>query len=389
MLHPTFSQHNITFFFSLLIASCQLNTFVNMMPPSPAALQKLITTKLSLTQLANAYGRYSQLKSSPMSYAAAKTWFGPNASANIKQFISSSHDTAGLLLYSKGMFHVISGASFCLDASEKLVVTGTLRDKILNIVPLQVDLADVLGSIYVLFHDDESTTGLLGNHLLATTHLATDTIMSAANNEYSFFGNANLINVPDLANMQVTILPVAIPLPFGHGLNGTSIFDGQGMVKLVDQLTKIDPCYGIWLTVMHLSLQYLEGLSLHHQSLNIRPEYFEPLNDQDQLRMEIPISLIPIIPTQGSTPQLIDVFNKVQESIMEKWVKLDESKPLYDDIMKLAPFFSGALTPAGTLPSGHVPQVHVVTPASCSDQQTKIKVKEALAFAKLLMGERH
>jgi hypothetical protein len=49
----------------------------------------------------------------------------------------------------------------------------------------------------------------LGNHLLATTHLATDTITSAANNEYSFFGNANLINVPDLANMQVAILPAS------------------------------------------------------------------------------------------------------------------------------------------------------------------------------------
>jgi hypothetical protein len=162
------------------------------------------------------------------------------------------------------------------------------------------------------------------------------------------------------------------------------------MVKLVDQLTKIDPCYGIWLTAMHLSLQYLEGLSLHHQSLNIHPEYFKPLNDQDQLQMEIPISLIPIIPTQGSAPQLIDAFNKVQESNLEKWVKLDENKPLYDDIMKkLTPFFSGTLTPAGTLPSGHAPQVHVVTPASCSDQQTKIKVKKALAFAKLLMGERY
>jgi hypothetical protein len=87
----------------------------------------------------------------------------------------------------------------------------------LNIVPIQAKLADVLGSVYVLFHDDESTTGLLGNHLLATTHLATDTITSAANNEYSFFGNTNLINAPDLANMRVAILPLAIPLPFGHG----------------------------------------------------------------------------------------------------------------------------------------------------------------------------
>jgi hypothetical protein len=104
--HPTFSQHNITFFFSLLIASCQLNTFVNTMPPSPAALQKLITTELSPTQLADAYGRYSESKSASMSYAATKTWFGPNTSANIKQFILSSHDTAGLLLYSDGMFHV-------------------------------------------------------------------------------------------------------------------------------------------------------------------------------------------------------------------------------------------------------------------------------------------
>jgi hypothetical protein len=73
---------------------------------------------------------------------------------------------------------------------------------------------------------------------------------------------------------------------------------------------------------------------------------------------------------------------------MEKWLKLNENKPLYDDIMKkLAPFFSGAPTPAGTLPSGHAPQVQVVTPASHSNQQTEIKVKKALAFAKLLLGD--
>jgi hypothetical protein len=228
----------------------------------------------------------------------------------------------------------------------------------------------------------------LGNHLLATTHLATDTITSSVNNEYSFFGNANLINAPDLANMRVAILPLAIPLPYGHGINRISIFDGKGMMKLVEQLTNIDPCYGIWLTAMHLSLQYLEGLSLHHQSLNIHPKYFKPLEDPDQLRMEIPILLIPLIPPQGSAPQLIDAFTKVQESNMEKWLKLNENKSLYDNIMKkLALFFNGAPTPAGTLPSGHAPQVHVVTPTSHSDQQTKIKVKKALAFAKLLLGD--
>jgi hypothetical protein len=41
-------------------------------------------------------------------------------------------------------------------------------------------------------------------------------------------------------------------------------------------------------------------------------------------------------------------------------------------------FFSGAPTAAGKLPSGHAPQVHVVTPTSRSNQQTKIKVKKAL-----------
>jgi hypothetical protein len=67
----TVSQHNFTVFFSLLIASRQLNTFVNTMPPSPATLQKLIATELSPTQLADAYGRYSQLKPDSMSYG---TW---------------------------------------------------------------------------------------------------------------------------------------------------------------------------------------------------------------------------------------------------------------------------------------------------------------------------
>jgi hypothetical protein len=68
-----FSQHNITFLFSLLVASCQLNMFVNTMPPLPAALQKLIATELSPTQLADAHGMYSQSKSASTSYVTAKT----------------------------------------------------------------------------------------------------------------------------------------------------------------------------------------------------------------------------------------------------------------------------------------------------------------------------
>jgi hypothetical protein len=34
------------------------------------------------------------------------------------------------------------------------------------------------------------------------------------------------------------------------------------------------------------------------------------MEDPDQLRMEIPILLVPLIPTQGSVPQLIDAFTK-------------------------------------------------------------------------------
>jgi hypothetical protein len=57
----------------------------------------------------------------------------------------------------------------------------------------------------------------------------------------------------------------------------------EGMVSLVKELVAINPLYGIWLASIHLSIHHFEGLSLHHQSLNIHPVFFEPLTDPNDL----------------------------------------------------------------------------------------------------------
>jgi hypothetical protein len=73
----------------------------------PSVLRTLIASALPSGQLDAAYSRFSSSKS-PTGTNQLSIWFGQNVTPTMKQVILSSDDTAGVLIYSKGFFTVIS-----------------------------------------------------------------------------------------------------------------------------------------------------------------------------------------------------------------------------------------------------------------------------------------
>lgn len=224
-------------------------------------------------------------------------------------------------------------------------------------------------------------------HLMATDYLATDEIPgvngAAAR---TFLGDGNFDPEPDITNMRIAKLPAAIPLPFGHGLNSTRASDEAGMNVLAGALSGIDDRMVSWLQAMHHNASQFDGVSLHHESLSIPAEYFQPLIPSDQLN-QIDIECIPLDPTFPPAPQIMERLAKVQDSNMEQW--LQNNRPVYDAIMdKLAPLLGGPSNPPPCESPPSQPEIRVVTSKTSAEEKEEVKIQKALSMAKLLLGHK-
>jgi hypothetical protein len=97
---------------------------------SPAALQSLIKTKLTSNQLVEAYGDFSHSKQATDYNHTLSVWFSTTASSSIKQVIVGSDDTAGVLVFNKGIFAIISNVTQGIDTSGNAIFTGHLGNKL-------------------------------------------------------------------------------------------------------------------------------------------------------------------------------------------------------------------------------------------------------------------
>ena len=129
------------------------NHFITM-PVSPAALRKLISTKLSKRHSDEVHRQFSASKTASANDQLS-IWFGPNATPNIKQVIVSSDETSGVLFLYKGIFTVVSNVRQELDSSGNTIFTGHLGDDLLTIMPTEVNSHELLGDAFVLLMKDD------------------------------------------------------------------------------------------------------------------------------------------------------------------------------------------------------------------------------------------
>ena len=344
---------------------------------SPSALRTLTVSELTTDQRSEAYGRYSSSKPSSSSNHL-DVWFGPNATTNIKQVIATGDDTAALLFLVNDTFTVVSSVNVTLDADSQPYLTGHLGDKLATITPTKLKVSDMTSEAFVLLPDGNDNL----QHLKATAHLASD-VLGEGDNQRTFLGEANLDNAPDLTNMRVAKLPTAVPLPYGHGIDSTSVTDGEGLNKLVGVLGGIDARLVTWMHAMLFSLTNFESVSLHHESLHIPAEYFAPLvvaNDQSH---NIQTSIAPLDPNFAPAKQVISRLTTVQDANNDAWIQAN--KDICEPITtKFAPMMGG--NPAPRSNNDAPTQINVTVPKSSENERKEVKKQKSLAMAKLLCG---
>jgi hypothetical protein len=169
------------------------------MPVSPAALRKLISTKLSKRHSDEAHRQFSASKTASANDQLS-IWFGPNATpANIKQVIISSDETSGVHLLYKGIFTVVSNVRQELDSLGNTIFTGHLGDDLLTIMPTEVNSHELFGNACVLLMKDDIGEPNLDD--LMASIPASDVYTDDNNVEKTLLGDATTIQeVPYLTS---------------------------------------------------------------------------------------------------------------------------------------------------------------------------------------------
>jgi hypothetical protein len=275
------------------------NRFTAAMPTvSPAALQSLIKTNLTSNQLVKAYGDFSHSKQATDYNHTLSVWFSATASSSIKRVIIGSDDTAGVLVFNKGVFTIISNVTQGIDTSGNAIFTGHLGNELSTIVPTEVSADELLGESFILLMKETASTEPNLDDLICTKP-ALDTVISTDHVEKGTFDEATSIqDPPDLDGMYVAKMLLCIPLPFGHNVKSTMVTDEDGIQALCDELGNIDNQLLLWLKSMHFNVTNTGGVSLHDPTLKVPQEYFVPFQmTGPQVRAAIEVSPSPLVPT--------------------------------------------------------------------------------------------
>jgi hypothetical protein len=215
------------------------------------------------------------------------------------------------------------------------------------------------------------------------THKVSDSLPGIEGAGSTFFGNANLDNEPELDDMSIVMLPTAIPLPFGHGIERTSASNHQAMLSLVSKLDDIDERLVTWVYAMHFSIDQFDGISLDHGSLHINRAFFEPLPVIPELQPQIAVSVSPLVPNLPLAMQIHSRLSKVQESNLDTWILAN--KTFCDPIIDQYGATLGAQPQQGG--DNQTPmQISVNVAKSAVDEKNEVRKQKSLATIRILLG---
>ena len=158
---------------------------------SPAALRSLIKTNLTSDQLVEAYGDFSHSKQATDYNHTLSVWFSATASSSIKRVIVGSDDTAGVLVFNKGVFTVISNVTQGIDTSGNAIFTGHLGNELSTIVPTEVSADELLGESFVLLMKETASTEPNLDNLMCTKP-ASDTVVGTDHVEKGYLRRSNV-----------------------------------------------------------------------------------------------------------------------------------------------------------------------------------------------------
>jgi hypothetical protein len=202
----------------------------NMLTPSKQC--SLAFLSLLSTQKELAAGRFSALQAPTNDDTdCVSSYFDRDMTTTTRKFILG---TSSLILFLENrVFKVISSPSMTISCDSRQTITGHFGDKLLHPNPISISGDAATLDVLVVAKKSIDGTSVL-DALMATTNSVTVTIVSEDPDTTPItfpFPQMGADEDPMVTfeNYYISRLPVAVPLPMGHGIDPVSIDDEEAI----------------------------------------------------------------------------------------------------------------------------------------------------------------
>jgi hypothetical protein len=259
----------------------------NMLTPSKQ--RSLAFLSLSSAQKELAAGRFSTLQApTDDDTDRVSSYFDRDMTMTTRKFILLLGTSSSILFLENRVFKVISSPSMTIGCDSRQTITGHLGDKLLHPNPISISGDAATLDVLVVAKKSINGTSVL-DALMATTNSVTATIVSKDpdTSPITFpFPQMGADEEPmtSFENYYVSRLPVAVPLPMGHGIDPMSIDNEDAFEPFFEKLLAISPYLQEWAQAMIKTADSWEGLSLSTDNLGILVEFLEGLTEPNPMQ---------------------------------------------------------------------------------------------------------
>jgi hypothetical protein len=351
----------------------------------PDALRHIVFGLLTESQKLEACGTFSgdQL---PTNFDATSPtnpiniWFAESASPTARKLILHQDDIVALLVYYDGYLQVVSAPDLQMDMNtQQEFIVGHLGDNVDPVIPIAFNPHHLVTDFYGLLPGDTATDNTL-THLKSRGAAIDETVPDGNGGVTTFLANAPNVTIPGdvvTEGTRVSCLPVAIPLPRGHGITATDWDNKEALTTLRGSLTTINPILGLWLDSLDLTITIFEGKSLQCDYFSIHDDYLQGLKPNAILRPTIAAKCQPIRADSPMAKNLMAAKNNAFANNFDKWC--NEHPDVYEEIT--AKFIGNpAPTPLPAPPQNAPPY------QSRADKNSENRCLQVTTFLRTLLG---
>jgi hypothetical protein len=290
---------------------------------TPSKQCSLAFLLLSSAQKELAAGRFSALQAPTNNdIDCVSSYFDRDMTTTTRKFILG---TSSLILFLKNQVSKVTSSPFMtIGRDSRQTITGHFGDKLLH--PNPISISGDAAALDVLVVVKKSTDGTsVRDALMVTTHSVTAIIVSKDPDTTPImfpFPHMGADEDPMITfeNYYVSRLPVAVPLPMGHGIDPVSIDNEEAIEPFFDDLHSISPYLQEWAQAMIKTADFWEGLSLSAKNLGIPDEFLEGLTEPNPMRGTIYTKSMTVDMTTSAGKGVITRVESAKNQNIDSWI---------------------------------------------------------------------
>ena len=346
---------------------------------TPSEQRSLAFLSLSSAQKELAAGCFSALQApTDDDTDRVSSYFDRDMTTTTRKFILGT--SSSILFLENRVFKVISTPSMTIGRDSRQTITGHFGDKLLHPNPISISGDAATLDVLVVAKKSIDGTSVL-DALMATTYSVTATIASEDPDTTPItfpFPQMGADEDPMVTfeNYFVSRLPVAVPLPMGHGIDPVSIDDEGAIEPFFVNLHSISPYLQEWAQAMIKTADFWEGLSLSADNLGIPDEFLEGLTEPNPMQGTIYTKSMTVDMSTSAGKSVITRVESAKNQNIDSWIS--NNPTIYQDTAirysNPTPIQQEAAIPTPTLPVASI----VKTQADKTNEARMNKAKASM-----------